>query len=139
MINKIHDAGMHVESWAEGLFRSKKIEPRVAPLPRRFASISNQELGFNTPLVSIAQTKEMGLSKGLRYMTPEDILALRLSYADQPPEWMRVAMETHVDEDESYLDAALVNDGARRDIRTTWAFPQNVYQLRHKWIWRQSD
>lgn len=126
---------MCVERWAEGLFQTETIEPRTSPMNRHIGRISNQQLGLVSLTVPIIETKKAGLSQGLQFLTREDILALRLSYTDQPPEWMRVAMDTYVDEDGSRLDLALVNDGARLDIRTTWAFEQNVYQPRHEWFW----
>lgn len=139
LIAKIRVAGMQVESWAEGLLLARPFEPRNALLTHRLARVSNQDLGFTTPLVAIEQTKQAGAQLGLQRLTLEDILALRLSYVEQPPEWLRIAMETYVDQDQSCLDIAIVNDGVRRDIRTTWAFPQNVYQLQHEWLWRYPD
>ena len=135
LMNRIRGSGMHVERWAEGLFRAATIEPRTSPIKRHMGRISNQQLGLVSPTVPIIETKKAGRSQGLQFLTREDILALRLSYTDQPPEWMRVAMDTYVDEDGSWLDLAIVNDGVRRDIRTTWAFEQNLYQPRHEWFW----
>lgn len=139
LISKIRGAGMQVDSWAEGLLRTYPIEPRGVPTTRHLARMRNQELGFTTPLVTIEQTKQAGQQRGLHFLSAEDILSLRLAYVDQPQEWIRIAMQTYIDDDESCLDIAIVNDGFRRDIRTTWAFPQNVYQLHHEWLWRLPD
>ncbi len=136
MIAKIRAVGMEVDTWAEGLLLDHPCDARDTPLVRRLARVRNEEPGFTTSLVTIEETKAAGRRTGLQFLTAEDILALRLAYIEQPSEWLRIAMETFVDEDESHLDIAIVNDGIRRDLRTTWAFPQNVYQLHHEWLWR---
>ncbi len=135
LINRVLTAHAHVERWAENMLRLAKIVSRISPIKRPIIRIRNKDLGLTAPLVSISETKKIGLSQGLQFLSLEEILALRLSYMDQPPEWMRVAMQTQSDADESMLDLAIVNDGARIDIRTTWAFSQNVYQPQHEWFW----
>jgi hypothetical protein len=135
LIGKIQKSGMHIEYWAEQLLRAAHIAPRTAAITCRIARISSKQLGLTTPTVAIAATKKAGQAHGLQLLTMEEVLALRLSYIDQPREWMRIAAATHVDKDGSWLDLALVNDGVRRDIRTTWAFEQNVYQPEHEWFW----
>lgn len=135
LFERLKTADMHVEHWAESVLLSRAIPPRERETVVRIARISNKALGFTEPLVTIQETKQAAKGSGLRFLSHEEILTLRLAYADQPVEWMRIAMETHVDEDGSYLDFAIVNDGVRRDLRTTWAFPQNAYQLPHEWFW----
>jgi|SRR3989344_4155819 len=135
LIGKVRGSGMHVEYWAEALFKTGSIAPRVSPENVQIIRIRNADFGFQSPLVSIAETKKTGRSLGLRFLTLEEILALRLAYHDQPLEWLRIAMKTYVDDDGSALDIAIVNDGSRRDLRTTWGFEQNVYQLAHEWFW----
>lgn len=135
----IRAADMHVEFWAESLLRAAHIAPRTSVSNLQVLRLSNLDLGFTAPLVPIHETKKAGLLRGLRLLSLEEVLALRLSYTDQPREWMRVAVETYVDADGSCLDLALVNDGSRRDIRTTWGFGDNVYQSAHEWFWVQSQ
>jgi len=138
LIQKIKDAGMHVEYWAELLFKAGDIPPRPSPKTIEIFRLRNEELGLRQSLVSIADTKKAGLSLGLRFLTLEEILALRLAYQDQPREWVRIAMKAHIDSDGSALDIAIVNDDSRRDLRTTWGFDQNVYQSAHDWFWALS-
>lgn len=135
LIRMVRASDMHVECWAESLLQAACIAPRSSASIIHVLRLSNLDLGFKTPLVSILKTKEVGRARGLRLLSPEEVLALRLSYADQSLEWMRVAVETYADEDGSCLDLALVNDGSRRDIRTTWGFGDNVYQSAHEWFW----
>lgn len=135
LLQKIESTGMHIEYWAKQLL-SAPLAPRKTPVTFRVCRSSNKALGLATPLATIDATKRAGLSQGLQFLDGEEILALRLGYADQPREWMRIAMKTYVDEDDSWLDLAIVNDGSRKDLRTTWGFPENVYQSQHEWFWK---
>lgn len=137
LLRQIEQAGMHVESWAKELILAHRIRRRASPLTFPVARVASKQLGFFTPggLVYIVKTKSRGRNCGLELLNIEKILALRLDYADQPREWMRVAMATLLDEDCSCLDLVLVNDGNRMDIRTNWAFPSNQFQSEHEWFW----
>ncbi len=136
LLDKVQRAGMDLESWAKGIMLANPCPARPEPLTFKVARVSGIELGFPAKgLVTISEVKEAGLARGLKLLDPEKVLALRLGYPDEPREWMRLAVETYVDEDGSHLDLAMVNDGSRRDVRTTWAFPGNQYQTEHEWFW----
>lgn len=131
-----HDEN-YIDDWAYDVFEARpSIRPRLRTKRFKVGRISATQLGVKAnSLVSIQQIKRRGLAQGLRLLNEEKILALRLAYSDQPSEWMRVAVRTFVDKDGSWLDLAIVNDGSRKDIRTTWAFPRNQFQAEHEWFW----
>lgn len=136
LLEQIAFAGMHVEGWSKKIFLSFPFRYRSQPCQFLVGRISSVQLGFAPGTwVTIKDTKEAGQAHGLRLMCFEKILALRLDYRDQPMEWMRVAMRTHTDTGGSPLDFAIVNDGARMDVRTNWAFPNNQFQAEHEWFW----
>ncbi|MDP9249086.1 MAG: hypothetical protein M3M85_01060 [bacterium] len=135
-LEQIEEAEMHVESWATDYILAHPFEERLELFTFPVARVSAFDLGFpRKQLVTIGEIKAAGQSNGLKMLNAEKILALRLGYKDQKKEWMRVAVATMIDKDQSHLDLALVNDGSRIDIRTTWAFPGNFFQAEHEWFW----
>jgi hypothetical protein len=135
-LKQIEEAGMHVESWAMDYILANPFEERSEILTFPVARVPAFDLGFpGKQLVTIKEIKAAGESRGLKLLDTEKILALRLDYKDQPREWMRAAVPTKIDKDQSHLDLVLVNDGSRIDIRTNWAFPGNFFQAEHEWFW----
>jgi hypothetical protein len=130
----VEKSGMHVEHWAKGVVLARPFPARTKPQNFRVARIPASG-STDRKFIWICETKAVGRHYGLRFLNAEKVLALRLAYSDQPIEWMRVAVKTFVDKDHSHLDLALVNDGSRKDIRTTWAFPGNQFQAEHEWFW----
>jgi len=136
LLEQVNLAGMHVESWTREILLAFPFRARSTPLDFLVARVSSTQLGFAPDsLVNIKDTKTTGQSQGLKLLDFEKTLALRLNYTDQPREWMRVAIRTHIDNGGSHLDLALVNDGARIDVRTNWSFPNNQFQAEHEWLW----
>lgn len=134
LLKQVRRAGMHVEHWAKRVVLARPFPARTKPL--KFRVVRAQScLDSSRKLIPIDEAKFVGRHYGLRLLKAEKVLALRLAYSDQPIEWMRAAVKTFVDSDGSYLDLAMVNDGARLDVRTNWAFPENVFQAEHEWFW----
>lgn len=136
LLKQVRRAGMHVEHWAKRVVLARPFPPREIPLKFRVARVPSGLGDSSRKLISIDEAKFVGRHHGLRLLSTEKVLALRLAYSDQPIEWMRAAVKTFVDSDESHLDLAIVNDGARLDVRTNWAFPENVFQAKHEWFWK---
>jgi len=136
LVEQVSLAGMHMESWAKDIVTAFPCRARSTPRYFLVGRISSVQLGFAPgSLVKIKETKAAGKSQGLRLLDFETTLAIRLGYTNQPREWMRVAIQTHIDSGGSHLDLAIVNDGERKDIRTNWSFPENQFQAEHEWLW----